>query len=230
MSNEKDPTNRPLKKKKNNENTRTRNFSLTSYLIEQQIQICLLQHSNQIKTYAYALHDKDTNEDGTVKEPHFHIILCLYNATTVTAVRRWFSGYTDNNGKEINTLGQKCNNIFSAYDYLTHSTSVAIEQGKYQYPKSIIQTNNKEYFKADETSEYDNMTLAVIDMLNNVPLRELFKKYGRDFIIHYSACAKIVGDIITYENDKNYLFLKASEDYHLSNKEKILKGDFKNEN
>lgn len=223
MSNEKDSTNRPLKMKKGT-NDRSRNFSLTSYLDEQQLQMCLLQHSNQIKVYAYALHDKDKNEDGTEKEPHFHIILCLYNATSITAVRRWFSGYKDKDNKDINTLGQKCNNIFSAYDYLTHNTPQSIEQGKYQYSKDIIKTNNLKYFKASEESEFDNMTLAIIDMLNNVPLRVLFKKYGRDFIIHYSSCSKIVGDILLCENKGNYNFLVAEEDYYI-NENKKIKGE-----
>ena len=223
MSNEKDLTNRPPKKKKGSTD-RSRNFSLTSYLTEQQIQMVLLEHSDQIKVFAYALHDKDKNEDGTTKEPHYHIVLCLYNANTVCAIRRWFSGYIDTDGKEINTLGQKCNNVFSAYDYLTHSTPQAIEQGKYQYSKDIIHTNNQKYFKADETSEYDNMTLAIMDMLNNVPLKILFKKYGRDFIIHYSSCSKIVGDILLYENKGNYNFLTAEEDYYI-NENKKIKGE-----
>lgn len=203
------------------ENSRSRNFSLTSYLSEQEIQFCLLQHSNQIKVYAYALHDKDVTDDGEVKEPHYHIILCLYNATTVSAVRRWFTGFYDDNEKEVNTLGQKCNNVFSAYDYLTHNTLQSIEQGKYKYDKSIIKSNDIKYFSADEESEFDNITLAVIDMLNNVPLRVLFKKYGRDFIIHYNSCAKIVGDIMLYEQSNNYSFLKASQEYENINNQKF---------
>lgn len=212
MSNEKDSTNRPP----NNKNGRSRNFSLTSYLTESQIQMVLLEHSSQIRTYAYALHNKDINEDKSPKDEHYHIILVLYNATTITAVRRWFKGYTDNKGEEINTLGQICKDIFNAYDYLTHSTKQAITDGKYQYTKDIVKSNDYNYFKASTESEFDNMTLAIIDMLNNVPLRILFKKYGRDFIIHYSSCSKIVGDILLYENKGNYNFLCAEEDYYIN--------------
>ena len=230
MSNEKDSTNRPPKSKKSLRNPlkpkksssgRSRNFCLDSYLIEEQIQLVLLQHSNQIKVYAYALHDKDKYEDGSIKEPHYHIVLCLYNATTVSAVRRWFSGFTDEEGKNINTLGQISDDVFNSYDYLTHNTRKAIEEGKYLYSKDIIHTNNQKYFKANEDYEYDNMTLAIMDMLNNVPLKILFKKYGRDFIIHYSACSKIVGDILLYENKGNYNFLVAEEDYYINENKKI---------
>lgn len=223
MSNEKDSTNRPPKKLKFS-NDRSRNFTLTTYLSETQLQIVLLEHSTQIKVFAYALHDKDKNEDGSLKEPHIHVILCLYNATTLTAVRRWFKGYIDTDGKEINTLGQICKDIFNSYDYLTHSTLKAIEERKYQYSKDIVKSNDYKYFRADETSEYDNMTLAIIDMLNNVPLKILFKKYGRDFIIHYSSCSKIVGDILLYERENNYNFLSATEDYYI-NENKKIKGE-----
>lgn len=223
MSNEKDSTDRPPKNNKNSSG-RSRNFSLTSYLNESQIQMVLLQHTNQIKVFAYALHDKDKNADGTPKDQHYHILLCLYNATTITAVRRWFAGYMDNNGVEVNTLGQICKDVYNAYDYLTHSTKQAITDGKYQYSKDIIKCNDKKYFQASEDSEYDNMTLAIIDMLNNVPLKILFKKYGRDFIIHYSSCSKIVGDILLYERENNYNFLSATEDYYI-NENKKIKGE-----
>ena len=174
---------------------RSRNFSLVSYLSREELQIALLAHTQQIKQYAFAYHDKDLNEDGTPKEAHFHIVLCLYNATSLSAVRRWFSGYIDNDGKSINTLGQICNDIFSQYDYLTHNTLECREKGKYQYPQEIVECSDKQYFKANDDFSADNHTLAMNDYLNGVPLRTLYKVYGRDFIIHYSSIKNLAQDI-----------------------------------
>ena len=117
---------------------RSRKFSCITYLSEIQLKVCLLAHSSQIRYYAYALHDKDIREDGTLKEPHIHLILITYNTCSISAIRRWFSGYVDNNGP-ITTTAQSCSDVFSMYDYLTHNTKECIALGKYQYDKPKLQ-------------------------------------------------------------------------------------------
>ena len=180
--------------------TRARKFSCITYLSELQLKICLQSHCNQIRTYAYAYHDKDVKEDGTLKEPHIHLILVTYNTCTVSAVRRWFSGYVDNRGNDITTTGQICSDVFTMYDYLTHNTKEAKIEGKYQYDNSIIKTNDKSgYFRASEESEYDNITLATEMLLKGYSVRELGKIFGRDFILHYNTIKQYANDIIRHE-------------------------------
>ena len=176
-------------------NSRTRNFSLTSYLDETKIKLTLLAHQNQVRFYSYILHDKDTNEDGTLKEPHYHIIIITYNAKTVSALRRWFYGWVDKEGKDINTLGQKCNDIYNAYDYLYHKHNPE----KYQYNPDDIVSNNKEYFLGSADTDIDTATQMLFDIVNNVSYRTMAKKYGRDFIFHYQNLRLLAYDMILEE-------------------------------
>lgn len=173
---------------------RYRKFSCITYLNETQLNRCLNEHSNQIRVYAYAYHDKDVREDGTLKGPHYHVILITYCTCTLSAVRRWFSGYVQN-GKDVTTTAQNCTDVFEMYDYLIHDTLQAKSDGKYQYDASIRVTNDEEYFKANDVSNFDNITLALCDLQNGVPLDDIAKRYGRDFIIHYGHLKTLFNDI-----------------------------------
>lgn len=175
---------------------RTRRFSCITYLNENQLNVCLLAHSSQIRYFAYAYHDKDIREDGTLKEPHIHLILVTYNACSVSAIRRWFSGFLDENGP-ITTTAQFCSDIFSMYDYLTHSTKECIALGKYLYDKSIIVTNDKDgYFQGSSESDLDNITLACEMLLRGEKVHDVAKIFGRDFILHYNTIKSYVNDVL----------------------------------
>lgn len=182
---------------------RSRCFSLTSYLNEAQIRLVLVSHQHQVRAFAFALHDKDvyTEEDraGELKEKHYHIIIVTYNATTLSAVRRWFYGWNDDNGNMINTLGQICYDKYSAYDYLTHSDPKSIQEGKYLYSKDIIISNDYGHFTGHSTSDYDNSQLIITDMMNGVPYEILWKKYGRDFIINFDKYRYFCEHLSIYE-------------------------------
>ena len=46
--------------------------------------------AGHIKEWAYILHDKDIKEDGTPKEPHWHIELRLTRGRRLTDIASWF--------------------------------------------------------------------------------------------------------------------------------------------
>ena len=48
------------------------------------------QHKT-IKQYAIGLHDKDTDEVGNLKKPHYHVYLHFDYAVDVSKVASWFS-------------------------------------------------------------------------------------------------------------------------------------------
>lgn len=48
------------------------------------------QHAKAIKMLAYILHDKDKKEDGTPKEPHFHVLITTIYPVAVSTVANWF--------------------------------------------------------------------------------------------------------------------------------------------
>lgn len=180
---------------------RYRKFSLITYLHEVQLRRVLVEHSNQIRAYAYAYHDKDVNEDGTLKEPHTHLIIVTYNACTLSAVRRWFSGFVLD-GKDVTTTAQKCTDEYEMYEYLIHNTVPAKAAGKYQYDAKIRQSNNHGYFKADEVSSWDNIQLACEMLLQGVSVHDCGKKFGRDFILHYRQIKDYLCDVRLWENEK----------------------------
>lgn len=171
---------------------RGRKFSCVTYLTETQLQSRLADHKEQIRVYSYAYHDKDVREDGTLKELHCHIVIVTYNTCTISSLQRWFKA-DDEEGKPINTMVQICNDVYKMYDYLTHSTVDAVAAGKYQYDKSIIVSNDDEgYFQASPSSNYDNILLATEMLLKGYSVREVGRKFGRDFIIHYRAVENYV--------------------------------------
>ena len=171
-----------------------RNWRLTSYLNESQIRYVLDQHSNQIKAFAYILHDKDLTEKGELKTSHYHLLLCLNNATSLSGILKWFDGFSDENGNDITTLAKVMNNRPGAFSYLTHSTCAS--QEKYQYPDSDIVSYNADFFSSDdEDDKVDTLSFALTDMLNGIPLNEIRVKYGRDFILHYCHIKALYNDI-----------------------------------
>lgn len=174
---------------------KNRNFSLVTYLTEQQIKAVIEKHNNQVKAYAYILHDKDITEEGSSKKNHYHLLIALVNATSISGIKKWFSGFTDSTGMEVNTMCQITNDICGSFDYLTHNTEGAKLDGKYLYNDSEVKGFNLEYFKDISLQNVDNLTLALQEMFEGVPLEEIFKKYGRDFIIHYGHIKDLFNDI-----------------------------------
>lgn len=199
MSNETSSTNRPLLKLKGGSG-RYRKFSLITYLHQIQIDSVLCKHWNQIRAYAYAYHDKDTNEDGTPKEPHTHLIIVTHCTCTLSAVRRWFDGFVKD-GKPVTTTAQKMTDEFEMYEYLIHNTLAAKAADKYQYDPKIRQSNNHEYFKANEASNWDNIQLACEMILKGTSIHDCGKKFGRDFILHYRQIKDYLCDVRLWENE-----------------------------
>lgn len=174
---------------------RYRNFCLMTYLQDEQILQVLGRHERQLKAYAYITHNKDVDEFGKSKIIHRHLLISLVNNTTVDALRNWFKGFEDENCKQINTLAQPMHEISGSFDYLTHETEQAIAEGKYQYPKEDIKGYNLDFFTDSSKAEQDNLSLAIDDLLNGIPLDEVRKRYGRDFIMHYGHIKMLFNDI-----------------------------------
>lgn len=184
----------PKNKKYSNAN-RGRNFFLITYLDEIQIQMVLCEHANHIKAVAYIYHDKDVEEDGTLKEPHYHVLLCLYTQRYKSSVKNWFYRFENKDGELINTLSQVCADVPESYRYLTHSDKGS--RDKYQYNRGDIKGVNLEYFGKYDEQDKDTALNALEDLLNGCTCRQVFERYGRDAIYHISAlmqCYHLVKD------------------------------------
>lgn len=176
---------------------RSRYFCLISYLSIDIILSCLKKNKN-IKHYACIVHDKDLDQQGNIKIIHTHIVIHLYNAVTLRIVRQWFSGFYDDKGLEINTLGQYINSNYDILDYLIHKNN----QDKYQYSLVDIISDDLEAMYNNEILA-DNCYEIITMLLEKKKLLDIVKKYGKDFVYHYSCYKEICKDIDYQESISN---------------------------
>ena len=87
--------------------------------------------------------DNEYELQGTIKRPHYHILLKCYGAHTVSAVRKWFYRFrvTEDVKNEktgeietllVNTFDRICDSVATCRDYLTHKNEPE-DSGKYVY-------------------------------------------------------------------------------------------------
>lgn len=173
----------------------SRNFFCVSYLSLEQIHDVLARKGAQIKHYAYILHDMDKEADGSPKQVHYHIIVCLHNNVNLTTFKNWFSGYFDDVGKPVNTLVQCAGSVTDCYRYLTHKD----DPDKFQYNDVLITATDPSYFEDERICDGDPVWGYVEMILSGKSLREVAQIGGRDFIYHYSAIRVLIADILEQE-------------------------------
>lgn len=167
------------------------NYSCITYLSPEQFHEVLSRKDSQIKHFAYILHDKDVYPDGSPKEPHYHLIVCLNFKINESTFRNWWKGYFDSDGKAINTLVEITRSVNVSYRYLTH----ADDPDKFQYADSAIVSTDHAWF-LDEVNDNADQVWGWVEMvLNGTPLRDVARIGGRDFIYHYNAVRVLVNDI-----------------------------------
>lgn len=96
-----------------------------------------LESDPNIKSWAYIVHNKDTNEDGTPKEPHVHIVIELVESRQFSTV----GGYVGVPAQYVCAIRQKVkagkrmmSDIGGALAYLTHRNAPE----KHQYDDSEV--------------------------------------------------------------------------------------------
>lgn len=185
-----------------------RNFSCVTYLSPEQFHEVLSRKDSQVKHFAYILHDKDVNADGTPKEPHYHLLVCLYNNVNESTFRNWWKGFFDPDGKPINTLVEITRSVPVTYRYLVH----ADDPDKFQYPESDVVATDHSWFNDEVKSDCDVVWEWVEMVLNGTPLRDVARIGGRDFIYHYNAVRVLVNDI--RDEESRQLGRKVDSFYH----------------
>lgn len=96
-----------------------------------------LESDPNIKSWAYIVHDKDVNEDGTTKAPHVHIVMELVESRQYSTV----GGYVGVPAQYVCAIRQKVkvgkrmmSDIGGALAYLTHRNA----PDRYQYDDSEV--------------------------------------------------------------------------------------------
>lgn len=181
----------------------TRHF-VETYHSEDVIVKVLEEHQDSILHYAYIFHDQDIKDDGSPKEPHWHILLRLKSSRTLTAVQGWFDKHIEETANTRNP--EPCASIGLSYAYLTHKH----HKQKHQYPSSLIRTDDRVWFEiALYTAERDiffpkevdcGFVHMYLDMLAGFTTRDMVMKYGKSFIYASDKLRKLVFDTMREES------------------------------
>ena len=101
------------------------------------------------QNYYYIYHDKDINEDGTLKKKHLHILAMDRGGTSFKAHCERFSSVIPSH------MILKVKSPRAMARYLTHKDNL----DKYQYKDSEVFTNSKEKYAQYIRNEIDNISL-----------------------------------------------------------------------
>lgn len=128
-----------------NSSGRSRSFTFVFYPDEENFLDIMSSVINE--DTAFILHDKDTNENGDLKKPHYHVVVKFKEAKTCSSVAKIFHLYNSEgklaeNRVDICTKGKK--DFKGALRYLTHANT----PDKFQYPISDVQGSLKDTVKA----------------------------------------------------------------------------------
>lgn len=98
-----------------------------------------LDNEDFIEYYAFILHDRDFNDEGQVKTPHYHVVLKCNSRYAKESIITDFA-----KNLKINRVCVKCkayHDIYGAVQYLIHQN----DTDKYQYKQTdIVSSSNAE--------------------------------------------------------------------------------------
>lgn len=169
---------------------------IMTYASEKQIQDVVLAHQSSIRAWSYIYHDKDE------AKPHYHVIIRTYSTWYNTAIEKWFKGLKDKSGEYINTFCEKANDLVALEQYLTHDDFESQQKGKHRYPKSAI----RDYGLWDIVpckDSFDDSYDVINDIISGMTVRDLVRRYGRDYVYHRFAYEEIADKIITEDGFSN---------------------------
>ena len=150
-------------------------FSIVSYASVNEI----LPLVSGCRHYVYILHDKDVNEDGSPRSPHFHI-LCTF------AQNKSFNAVASLVESNQNTFVQQLQDVGGAFSYLTHQNNPE----KYQYNSYDLVSDDIDYWidRIPDYEEKKNKNDEFVDDLlsDDFDVVSMARKYGRDFIKNIS--------------------------------------------
>lgn len=145
-------------------------FRIITYATEEEFQN-LLKYGTK---WEYIYHDKDKKEDGTKKEPHWHINIILRQWKTVTGVCNLIKG-------NQNSLAIPMYDKREAHEYLTHKN----DPDKFQYEENLIKSSQKKLWEDKDSKAGENESFIAILESKTMSLREKAIKLGRDYMKNY---------------------------------------------
>lgn len=168
-----------------------RKISILTYANKPQVETILERKKGAYTDYAYILHNKDN------APPHIHIFLSFASDRRGIDILKWFDNIIDEKGQIVNTRFEPVKNSESLIDYLTHKN----EQNKQKYEETDIIYSSEQARERLIEDTADNGFNALDEMLNGVKLRDIARKYGKDFIRNYISYKTLKNDIIDEEKE-----------------------------
>ncbi len=161
------------------------------YLSEEKI-IKTLKERPFIK-WCYILHDKDTNEDGTLKAPHWHIFVKLANGRNFGEIAEWF-------GVPVQQVEKiKCGRYDGAVPYCIHKNNPE----KYQYSPEEVKASF-DYLallkKQDKKFNYEQRKKEIIEQIAEGTIR-IFNLYEHITPYEYTIFKKEIDRTFEYRRN-----------------------------
>lgn len=161
-------------------------FRIITYAKEEEFQK-LLKYGTK---WEYIFHDSDVKEDGTLKEPHWHINIVLREWKTVKGVCNLIEG-------NQNSLAIPLNDKRDAHEYLTHKN----DPDKFQYDENLIKSSEKKLWEDTESKTDENENFIAIIESRTISLREKAIRLGKDYIKNYFKYESFIKEMKQEELD-----------------------------
>ena len=140
--------------------------------------------------YFYIFHDKDTDDNGELKKPHYHLRIESNKRIRKSTLLNMLNERFNTDGVQI----EKCENLISSVQYLIHLN----DADKYQYDIDEVHTNNKDRLellinsKPQNKATDDEIENGLIDLILecNYSLVALYYRLGASKMAHYLSLIK----------------------------------------
>lgn len=145
----------------------------TTYDINKVIKALAEEHL----TFAVSpFHDKDIEDDGSLKKGHYHLLLAYSSATTLSNIKGWFKacGMPDSDLHSIRV----CASGVGYYRYLTHKDNP--EKAQYADKDIRLFNDSDDLFKKFSKSPSDKVDdliriFQIVDELNTISFHNLIQ-------------------------------------------------------
>jgi hypothetical protein len=124
--------------------------------------------------YAFILHDKDIQPDGSPKMPHYHLLISKRSGIRLTPFIK---------ACDENTHISVANSKTFCYEYLTHKNNPE----KFAYSSSDVREFHRDVdtYSATTKERYESTYSQMLDDINTLSRRDMAIKYGRDYMLNY---------------------------------------------
>ena len=145
----------------------------STYVVDKVIKSLAEEHL----TFALSpIHDRDVEDDGSLKKGHYHLLLAYPSATTLNNIRGWFRacGMPESDLHSVRV----CASAVGYFRYLTHRDNP--EKAQYDYNEIRIFNDSDDVFKKfskNSTDKIDDLIriFKIVDELNTISFHSLIQ-------------------------------------------------------